>query len=354
MKLKVKLKKLDDELLFKTLDLNVGEKNIQTPFKAGQKKTPAGEICEIYKNFTTERLEKIESDNEEEKKLNSLLRAEYSDAINLCFTNCTPQSTITKKHIETMADLSYPYSDILVTPMWSNIIKNEIGDSVKDKFIKLTNEYIEVLETLNNKSIIGLVPTKIPRQFIDDIIKNYADKGIDHYAINFDGQSIESVPSWFRKLNRTIKEQVSTEKSLLYSINSNEGKFAKKADSISAKDFIGLGYGLDIIGLNHIALKMPSEVWAKMKIQNTPMSYRKFNRETYGYERINETELKRKFNDRDGLKKFNVQEQFKETTTLKDKLNQSNTLETYIKTKKEVREKTIKNIKSIRKETFRK
>jgi hypothetical protein len=56
---------------------------------------------------------------------------------------------------------------------------------------------------------------------------------------------------------------------------------------------------------------------------------------------------------RDDVKRYNVSEQFNETMVLQTKIREEPSLEPYIRTKSNVGEDTIKQIKKLRKETVK-
>ena len=355
MNLKVKLKKLDDNLLFRQIKLDVGDKSIITPIKAGYPRNPLEGVNEIFKRFTIKSLNNYLSDEASERAINSKLSNQKTNSINFLHVDYTDANLPEKKHIEVLSDLQYENSDIVITPIWSSIIRRLAGQELLDKFLNLTNQYIEIVQTLNHKGIIGVIPSKMPRQFLNKILKNYYDKGINSFVIDFDGRSINSNKSWVRNLFRILKGDLDLmEKTFLYSLNSNEGRFMKNRDTILAKDFMSTGYGIDILGLNHIAPRMPSEAWKKIKEKRQGNTFRIFNKHTYGYDKRSEEDLKSMniFN-RDELKKFNSSEQHSEAIILKNKLNENKTLEPYIRTKSQVDESTIKDIKRLRSETFK-
>jgi hypothetical protein len=138
-----------------------------------------------------------------------------------------------------------------------------------------------------------------------------------------------------------------------YGINSYEGKFAKNAVEIPAKDFISMGYGIDILGMNHIPPSMPSEAWKSRPIIET--SYRLFNRKIYGYTKKTSEDLKNmgiRANHSE-VKKFNNTEQCNETLNIRGILQKESTLAGYLSSKSQVEEKTLSNIKKLHREAFK-
>ncbi len=351
----IKLKKLDDNLLFKQVEIKTGDKSIITPIKAGYPKNPLEGVNEIFRKFTLQSLNKCISDEQSERTINSKLDVQKTNSINFLHVDYADIKIPEQKHIEALSDIQYENSDIVITPIWSVITRRLNGINLLGNFINLTNKYIEIIKTLNHKGIIGTIPSRMPRQFLNKILKNYYDQGVTSFVIDFDGRSIGTNRSWIRNLFRIMRNDLDIlDKTFLYSINSNEGKFMKNKKSILAKDFMSAGFGIDIIGLNHLPPRMSTEVWKRIKENRQENTFRVFNRNTYGYDKKEKEGLSNLgISNREDLKKFNSSEQHKETSVLRKNLTENNTLEPYIRTKPQVDETTIKDIKKLRSETFR-
>jgi hypothetical protein len=362
MHLKVKLDDIDDELLFKRVHINYGDKNIYTPMKASYKKAGSTGFNEIYRTFTYKSLDDCIKNESYERSKNQKIKSDLSTDINVLFVDYDGQEVLDDKHIEVLSDIQYSHSDIVVTPTWSPLLRKvkKVDDSVVDKFLDFTNKFIENVETLNSKTILVLIPSKIPRLYLNRLIDNYYSKGITSFVIDFDGKSVTSNESWMRKFYRVIGsgEYKLLEESLIYSLNANEGKFAKEANEILAHDFIGTGYGIDIIGsTNHIRRFFPRPPIPTGGMQEVPKenSLRLFNRDSYGYLRKTETGLRDMgIDNRDQLKARNIREQYEETKVLQSILKDESTIEPYITSKSMVAEKTIGVIKKVRSEAFKK
>lgn len=354
MKLSIKLDNIDEELMFKRVIFRVGDKEVITPIKVSHRQNPISHINEIYKKFDINKLNRCSTDESFERKTNSELKNSMIQGINICMVDYCDLKIPNKTQLETLSDLQYEHSDIVTTPIMSKITRELVDTKLLDTFTDITNRYIEIVETINHKSIMGVIPQRMPRQFLEPIIKNYYDKDVNSFILDFDGRSIETNTSWVRKLMRLLKEYGLIEDSVLYSVNSNEGKFMKNASEILAKDFVSTGFGVDLLGLNHIPPRMNSEAWAKIKAQRRENTFRLFNRRSYGYLKKTETELKAlSITNRTDLKNFNITEQFKETQVLQQKLKEENTIEHYIKSKSQVNNNVIKKIKKLRANTFK-
>lgn len=164
---------------------------------------------------------------------------------------------------------------------------------------------------------MGVIPIRAPRNYYDKIFDNYYDKDITSFIIDFDGKSSDTNLPKIRKLFRLLKDHDLLESSILYGLNVSEGKFMKDATEIPARDFISLGFGFDIIGLNHVPPRMPTASWKEITAKRR--TYRLFNKNNYGYAKVSEDDIFSKgiFGKTDVVKHNNT-EQFKETTKIKE------------------------------------
>ncbi len=200
MKIKVKIDNLDSELMYKRMNISIAGKNIITPLKVSNKAVLVSDINEIYKEFSIEKLDRMVNDEHIERQANLDIKNELSDGINIFIPNYTSLEIPNANHVEALSDLQYQHSPAVVTPIWSKIVRSLKGDELLQTFVDLTARYIDVAETLNDKTIIGIIPSRMPRQFLKDIIKEYYDKNITSYIIDFDGRTIDSNPSWRHNL----------------------------------------------------------------------------------------------------------------------------------------------------------
>lgn len=353
MKIDVKVKDIDSELLFRTLEINIGKQKIITPENASYKDNPVSGINEIYKKFSLDggganSLNKILTSDSHESKLNNSIKRSSLKNVNMFFVDYSDIQIPEDKHIEALSDIQYSYSDVVITPSCSKIVMEENGEEAVDSFLDITNRFLDVVETLNNKGIIGTIPFKIPRLNIEDIVKNYHDRDITSFVIDLDGKCVQTTLPKMRMLMRLIKQYGISDESFLYGINSYEGKFAKDAIEIPAKDFISTGFGIDILGMNHIPPRLPTNTWTE--ISQREKTYRLFNKDIYGYHKISEKEaFEFGLSGRSDVNKYNNTEKYHETKQIKFILKEETTLERYILTKPQVDEKTISDIKKIRK-----
>ena len=357
MKLKVKTEKIDDELLIKRMNFSIGGNSVITPFKATDISIRDSLVNEIYKEISTNVLDSMLSDETRERGINSEINRRKGKYVNLFVVNYTDLQIPNDKQMEALSDLQYSHSDVVITPSWSKMCRELTGDDLLDNYLQATNNFIKVVETLNNKSIIGLVSSKLPRQYLDDVINNYHKQDITSFVIDFDGRSIATNPTWIRGLMRTLSSLNLVEDAFIYSINANEGKFMKNADRILAKDFINFGFGIDSLGLNHIGPRISTEIWNQIKAARRENTLRIFDRNDYAYARVPEQVIINQWGIpsnqvRKAVKTHNMNEQKDEALQIQNIMEENDTVEGYLKTKSQIGEDTIKKIKLTRKDAF--
>lgn len=358
MQLRVKLDTLDEELMLKRMTLKLGTSfTLTTPITACDKKIAVGPINEIYTKFSLERLEKVNSDEQYETITNRYIQTrKRPNSLNLLILDYTDEDIPHKKHVGFLSDIENVIGDIVVTPIWSEIIKKYTGDRLVEIFLKLTNQFLDLTETHNNKSIIGLIPRALTRQQLDKIMNNYYNRDITSFMIDFRRRSADATLTWIRHLLRLVNEYGLSESSFLYSINPRIANFSQKAKEVIAKDFISFNFGIDILGRIHISAKMPKDEWKKFKESRSGSSLRLFNEKSYGYKTMSKKELVRLniVPKVSSLKETNFRKQFSESFELQNKLVEENTIEPYLKTKSQIDNKMMLKIKNVRTGAFKK
>lgn len=350
-----KLNELDEELIYKRVKIRISSsKSVTTPIKASNFLNPISEINEIYRQFSLEKLHEIQTDKKKDDRLNSSIKNEKSDKLNFFFVNYIGSEIPNRDQIDTLVETQYPYSDMVIPPLFSKVVNNLKEQKLLDNFLELTNKSLETIATLNNKPILGVIPAVMPRQFLKPILKNYESHGITSFAIDFNGRSVDTNLAWSVSLMRLMADYNLTEESFIYGINHHSGRFIKQSNEILAKDFISIGLGVDIQGENHIRPGGNAEYWNNLKNQRKESLYRIFDRNNYSYTKKWESDLYGNVsgNIRNEIKRLNMAAQYHESKILQEKLNESTTLEPYIKTKNQVTPEIINDMKILRKAAF--
>lgn len=353
MKIDIRTRETDDELPFRSLEVSFGSTSITTPIKACDRSIPVSQVNEIHKIFKVEQLDRILSDEGYERRINSEIRRKMGDGLNLFLVDVQDNIHPNMDQLEALSDIQYENSDVVVTPLWSTLPKNLSGQALLDRHLDLTNTYLDIVETLNNKTIVGSISSRIPRQLLAPIVETFQGRGAIAFVIDLDGRSVMTNPSWIRSLVRLIAEKGELDETFLYSVNASEGRFLKNADRVLARDFMGTGFGLDILGLNHIRPKLSSKQWKEIKEARSKNLLRLFDRSDYSYYRRSEAELMDMWcAPSDKLyphrKAHNVREQLKETVELHTRLREEASLEPYLRTKHQVDEGLFKKMRSLK------
>lgn len=357
MKLRVKTEKIDEELLIKRMSLNIGSNSIITPFKSTTQTIKDSLVTEIYKEFSTATLDSMLENETSERKINSEISRKRGTNVNLFIVNYIGKNIPNDKQMETLSDIQYSHSDVVITPSWSQMCRELTGGTLLKNYLQATNSFIEVVKTLNNKSILGLISSKIPRQYLEDIVKNYHNQDITSFVLDLDGRSVVKNLSWLRGLMRTLSSLNLVEESFIYSINSNEGKFMKNAERILARDFINLGFGIDGLGLNHIRPKIATAGWNKIKAERSENTLRLFDRKDYAYFKDSETDIIKRWNIqsnqvRNAVKAYNMKEQYAEAIQIQAIMKSNDTIEEYLHTKSQIKDDAFNKMEQIRKDAL--
>jgi len=356
MKLKVKTKDVDDELMYRRQKIKLGGKSIYTPIRSTSKGIDIDDsLNEIYGEFTIDSLEKFQKDEEAERRKNSRLKRKTKENFNFFIPAYKSLTLPDENKIGTLSDLQYEHTDVIITPIWKPIVKNiqkgkiEADEGI-DTYQKLTQTFIDIVETLNNKTLVGSIPVKLPREKLENMIYFYHENDITSYVLDFGGTSISTKRSWIRRLYRILSGNDIIDESLIYSINMFKGRFSSNLNSTLAKDFIVSGYGIDAIGDNHI--RYPPSLFkdSKDEDQKKVKSHKIFDRTRWGYLRYNTDDLINKLdfkldNISDQRKKYNKREQYNETIKLQDEIRIQSTIESYVESKDEVTGNVISEMK---------
>ncbi len=373
----------DDDTLYITKELRVNGKNLTTPIKSlgVSSKLVLNDkikgVNEFYRKFSLDEslkknsvynvLSSPEKLSDLNYKFNSLVKKTDTDKeINLCFIEYDDLKYPEKKPLEFILDTAYEYSDITPLPIISNIGKHIDSEEKFEKYKKFLEESLEIIDTLNHKPIMGIVP---PVQFyIKEIVEFYAKKGIDAFVFDFDGKTPLSMHQTIRSFMRSLREQDLLENSFIHSINTNQGRFNKEVNVVGAKDILSFGLGFDSMGEMHKPLKGPKEFFEKLK-NREDNKLRLFNKEDYGYYRLGISELEEIYpvdsiikkesfvNEKSDLrnlqKNFNMEQLGLETVRLRDIINNQEPKD-YLSHKTQVKTEDFKKIIKLKKEVSKK
>ena len=335
MKLQIQVSNIDEELLMRVMESSLAGKSFKTPIRSLNKSIPSHGLNEIYRNIDAEKIAAISSNASEERKFNNFARRDWSDnQNNLLFLSYKETSLPDDNSMAIIADLQYVNSDIAIVPLCPGIIKSYEGDRLENNLIEYIQKYLSVVETLNNKTIMGIIPAKLPRQFLPSLLDFYQSNNITSFVIDSDGSSIYSNPSWLKAFQRKLHKSGIRDEGLIYNINSFEGRFLQKSSITLARDFITLTFGIDILGANHKPPAFPAE--RRDIIDPSRKGPRVFDPETYGYIRIVDPAL-----DLKTAKANNISSQHQETLKLQQVIAEESTAANYLQRKPQITQNRV-------------
>lgn len=288
----VKTLEVDSNSLYKTQKIKFSSsKSITTPTKTipldkirvkDTLNPKSRRLNEIFKRFTENKIktayEDAEKFDELETWFNSQMNKVWGKTPTLCFIDFAEKRLPRDDEIEFMTDLTYCYSDISTIPTVSYINKSKQIEY--DDFKNYLKKTIEIIEQLNNKPIMGIIPKLAPKN-VPDLIEFYQAEGINSYALDLAGSNpISSSLRIFKVLKKLNKMKV-LEKTYLHGHNIGM-RVNKAAGVIPAKDILGFGTGLSSLGEKRTLFKPNRAFLEKVKL-DPKNKFRLFNKEDYGY-----------------------------------------------------------------------
>ncbi len=325
MKVKLRVNDVDEDLLMRVMEIRFADKSITTPIKSLNRTVPVAGINEVFRRINLEKISLISSDASVEMKFNTTARRERKeDMINLFFLSYKEDRVPGKNSMSTLADLQYVNSDLAIMPLCPEIIKSHKGEDLINRFVFFIEEYLKIVETLNNKTIVGIIPARLPRQFLSTILELYHSHDITSFVIDSDGSSLYSNTSWIKALQRGLHSLGILDEGFIYNINSFEGRFSGKANVTLARDFVTLTFGMDILGANHKPSVIPTE--RRIKMDGLQKGARLFDPQTYGYIRDPSLDIKT-------AKMSNLLAQHRETLRIQSVINEEGTASRYFQRK---------------------
>ena len=315
-----------------------------TPAKASFREiASATGINEIYKKVGLTRIDECASDVNDATLYNGQIKREQdASALNFFVVDYPDLQIPNKIQMDYLADLQYTHSNVVITPTWSTIVKKGKGDLVEN-YNRLTSQFIERIELLNKKTILGMLSANIPYESLDTVFDNYIKHDVTSFVIDFDRKYVDTNPPWIRRLMVLLNTNDLLETSLLYPINAGVAYF--RTSPALARDFICCGIGMDVLGLNHKGVGGHSTKKSKEISQGVtqseptartyPTSWL-FDNASYGYLQTRSDPTEQPRERLLHQKEYNIRTQSEEATLLQQKLQRGDSLEPYIKSKKQV------------------
>ncbi|MHA1366684.1 MAG: hypothetical protein ACTSP5_09785 [Candidatus Heimdallarchaeota archaeon] len=344
----------DEETLYHTTEITVGNKAIKTPIRAIEPKLITANldlhssikgVNEIYKVLNESKINLITSDTSKQTQFNKdlvrLANKTAAQEITLFFAEYETINNSFPKEItlEYLSDVCHGNSDIIIPPIISKIDK------------KSAYPYDEYKRFLNNKPVGGIIPF-IPYAYMRDLANFYLDLGINFFCFDFEGKNPLVLKDNVRTFFRAITQEESLSNCSFYALNANPGKFG---DIASAKDILSFGFGFDILGSNHKRRAIPASVAKQIREPKV----RLFNKQAYSYRNCREHEVVNIYSPDSSIpvdslkdenkyyrfkKAYNMEQQGFESLQLRQIIGEEKLL-AYLNTKAQVKDSDKKQIK---------
>ena len=357
MKVQTKVESLDAEMAFRSMKVTLGDVEFATPIKASKADVPVGPVNEIFRELDKATLEAIVNSTKTETLVADQLLRKLRPGLNLFFVQYPDFVAPSVKEMGALADIQYQRSDVVITPLFPGIGRTRVADAISDDLVLWNSRFIDEVETLNNKTIIGMVPIFAHRFVLQTVVDALVDRDVVHFAIDMQGRVFQD--TWMRAFLKILKAHRLTDTSMLYLINAREGMLSQKAEEVLAKDFITPAYSVDVIGHNHVAPPGMARIAdsRKPKPPPPPPSWREFSSASYGYKRILLNPVATKYGvsidrARALIKGRNISRQYGETLVMQQALAEAGTLLPHIGKKKMVTAKLLESLKKFRRETL--
>lgn len=253
-----------------------GDKKFETPLKAGSHGCTTGcVIYQPYRLFKSDTATKCLSNDDYSRnfinRTRSLLKPGIINITSMAYGDkfVVPSDEV----ICYMADVQFSCSDVIVTPSWFDLIKNNNHDN-STLYLNLTHKYLEYASYRNNKPIMATIPSCIPRADLTKVIHDLINQDVTSFIIDFNTRLYDV--SWMRQFLRLLDQYNIEKESVLSSINCFSGTLKKVEKRTEARDFFGFAVGFDILGDKHVAKGSSSQYQDQ---QTTRM----FDPDTYTY-----------------------------------------------------------------------
>ncbi|HOW29599.1 MAG TPA: hypothetical protein PK685_02910 [archaeon] len=242
------------------------------------------QLNEVFKRFTASQIKEANEDCEKEDKVNEFFNSQKNkikeNTATLCILDFNEIRIPTEEEIGFLTAIGYCNSDISVIPTLSHFSDSKSSPINYEDYKKYLDLTIEIIEQLNHKPIMGIIP-RLSSKNILDLLNFYHDKGINSFALDLDGRNPVSSSTKIFKILRTLNKQKLLDTSYIHAHNVGM-RVNKITDTIPAKDILGFGLGLDSIGEKRKEFK-PNKTFIEFIKQNPLNKFRLFNKNDYCY-----------------------------------------------------------------------
>lgn len=300
--MKVKVRHLDDDTLYRATEVQLRGGTLTTPVKAlDLSKVTAGiplgddigGVNEIWRTVKVDAIPRLMTDTEADRGFLSKVRTAFNKGqargdVNVLFL-ALDSPRIDHNALEYLADTAYSYSDMVAVPLIQDIHKN-VREGLRDPlfraYVDTVQTFIEVVEQRNSKPLVGTIPP-FPWLLNKEVSDLYVNLGVRAFCVDFGGRTPTAYEARnLRPFLRRLKEEELEDECILYAINANTGRAVAgfPPGVAPAKDVLSYGFGFDVLGQKHIGLKGPQEMFNRLQSQGP--TARLFNKDTYAYQRV--------------------------------------------------------------------
>jgi len=260
-------------------------------------------VHEVYRNLDAEDLKeerrgqstKIRDDL---KKASS--RVDSESEIVFVFLVFQETRALDRIEAEFLVDLSAEFSDMLVVPIHPRLgrgIRSDekdedeeapIGSAAYHEYRESIELYLEVAkERVPEMPLMGIVPLA-GWEYVGELMTMYQDEGVFAYCLNFDDKRITAKTrlGMITPVMRGIARDNLTEEVLTYGINMDTGETDSSLGLKPATDMAGTGIGIDIIGGNHIGMRLPEEVIEDIEQENDTETFDYYDIEEFARKEV--------------------------------------------------------------------
>ncbi|ELY97102.1 hypothetical protein C481_20966 [Natrialba asiatica DSM 12278] len=279
--MKVDTIELDGDTLSASKRVEVASKQFETPVKAlqvgklraSEKVSPlARGIVEIYGKASAAALTNSRSGwTGLAKKLERQEKNAHNDEFVVPFIEYDDSSNLEAENAAEIAKLQTNYGDILTVPLMSELVDAaEDGDGRTTPhvtaIIENTKQFLKAVDKLGvDKPVMGVIPP-ISHDCTQALVDVYLDHGLRAYCVDFNRRSPmaqSQIDHVINPLMQSLSSYNTREESLLYGVNANDSRPVtgkrRTSDAVYAYTL-----GFDIVGDNHIAPKLPEEVFEEL------------------------------------------------------------------------------------------
>ena len=297
---RIKTCEVADDTGLRSLEISIGRNKIMTPSKSFgpemvSSKQPFShsglQFNEIYALFKEDTITTLSSDRKKNTAKNKKMQQKVDNGIDspsITFIDYVGKQngcpTIPHaSEIEMLTNFAYTFSDITPIPAIPKIASSLTLENA-DLFIQYIQNCIESIEVWNYKPIMGYLPIGSLQPILERLINLYLDNGINTFYLDYNLGGLAGSKTNVTALKRVLSNRGYNENHCFYVLNMKYGKVQKENSVLPARDFLGLGLGLDNIGNSHRTRPVPPHVAKEM----VPVSkkFRVLNRNEYGYYRV--------------------------------------------------------------------